>query len=264
MIHEAPHFKPLSNRVSPDLLGRDDVQLKRRPFLIDSTELYFPERLNPEVNPDFPKIFVLDRVGDDSSSLIRATRGLIDANLPRYGCLVIRGLPLRGNTICVDETQSDLSFSELLHQMDYKLTRYVGGVTARKESDFMVYPASDEDPQVCMDLHQDNTYWLEPPKQLFFYYEQPAEKGGLNPLLDVREYLKKIPKDIVAKFESLGVRYENYYPDQSVEFLPDFLARADAGDGYVVVNAGQCDSRRHDALDVDPAAVVEGEVIRSC
>jgi hypothetical protein len=222
MAHEAPYFKPLATRVAPDLLDRDDVQLKQRPFLIDSAERYFPERLNPEVTPDFPKIFILARVGSDTSSLVRATRELVDENLPKYGCLVIRGLPLSGNTTCVDESQIGVSFSEFLHQMEYKLTRYVGGVTARQEADFMVYPASEEDPRVCMDLHQDNTYWPEPPHQLFFYYEQPAAKGGLNPLLDVREYLKKIPKEIVARFESLGVRYENYYPDQSVEsrFVP--------------------------------------------
>jgi alpha-ketoglutarate-dependent taurine dioxygenase len=222
MTYEAPKFCPSPILNVPDLLNSDDVQLKKRPFLIDSRESYFPERLNPEVNPDLPKVFLLDRAECDSAALIKATRALIDTHLPTYGCLVIRGLALAGQDDGSSGTQSALSFSDLLQQLGYQLTRYVGGVTAREQSALMVYPASDEDSRVCMDLHQDNTYWPEPPQQLFFYYEQPAEIGGLNPLLDVREYLNKIPADIVAKFESLGVRYESYYPDQSREsrFVP--------------------------------------------
>lgn len=222
MTYDAPkfHSRPTSN--TPEFLSSGDVQLKNRPFLIDSREPYFPERLNPEVNPDLPKVFLLEQAEGDSAALIKATRELIDAQLPTYGCMVIRGLTLVGKGDGSSGTHTKLSFSELLQQLGYQLTRYVGGVTAREQSGFMVYPASDEDSRVCMDLHQDNTYWSTPPQQLFFYYEQPAEVGGLNPLLDVREYLGKIPADIVEKFESLGVRYESYYPDQSREsrFVP--------------------------------------------
>ncbi len=222
MTHEAPNFRPSLPLNTPDLLSSGDVQLKKRPFLIDSREPYFPERLNPKVNPDFPKFFHLDPSECDSAALIKATRALIDTHLPAYGCLVIRGLPLEGQSADNRDQEKAFSFSGLLQQLGYQLTRYVGGVTAREQSGLMVYPASDEDSRVCMDLHQDNTYWSEPPKQLFFYYEQPAAVGGLNPLLDVREYLSKIPADIVSKFENLGVRYESYYPDQSRDsrFVP--------------------------------------------
>ena len=222
MTYEAPKFRPSPTLNTPELLSDEDVQLKNRAFLIDSREAYFPERLSPEVNPDLPKIFHLDQVKSDSAALIKATRALIDAHLPTYGSLVIRGLPLEGQDHGISDGQNDVSFSELLQQLGYQLTRYVGGVTQREQSGFMVYPASGEDPRVCMDLHQDNTYWPKPPQQLFFYYEHPAEIGGLNPLLDMREYLSKIPSDIAAKFESLGVRYENYYPDQSQDsrFVP--------------------------------------------
>lgn len=99
------------------------------------------------------------------------------------------------------------TFSELLLAMKINLTKYVGGVTSRAEAEPMVYPASEENPAVCMDLHQDNTYWPVPPKKLFFYYEQVAKSGGLNPLLDMRAYLRSIPLDIVAKFESLGTSF---------------------------------------------------------
>jgi len=215
MSIEAPYFRPNTSLNTPEILAETDLQLKNRPFLIDSKQSYFPQGINREVNPDFPKFFHLDRPECDSVALIKATRELIDSQLPNYGCLLIRGLPLVGET--GSDSQQALSFSELLQQLGYRMTRYVGGVTAREQSSFMVYPASEEDPRVCMDLHQDNTYWPEPPKQLFFYYEQPAQIGGLNPLLDVREYLRKIPADIVATFERCGVRYESYYPDQSQE-----------------------------------------------
>ena len=73
------------------------------------------------------------------------------------------------------------SFSTLLTDMGFNLTRYVGGVTHRFETAPLVYPASNEDPQVSMDLHQDNVYWPSPPAKLFFYYEQPAAAGGTVP-----------------------------------------------------------------------------------
>lgn len=222
MIFNKPNFYPSPTLNTREFLSDDDVQLKNRPFLIDSREPYFPERLNPEVNPDLPKVFLLDRAETELVALVKATRELIDTHLPSYGCMVIRGLPLASQAKDGSDSQSTLSFSELLQQLGYQLTRYVGGVTARESSGFMVYPASDEDSRVSMDLHQDNTYWKDPPRQLFFYYEQPAALGGLNPLLDVREYLRLIPDDIVEKFERLGVRYENYYPDQSRDsrFVP--------------------------------------------
>jgi len=196
--------------------------LTKRPFLIDSKEPYFPHSLNPEVNPNFPKVFHLEQSQYDSAALIKTTRALIDTHLPSYGCLVIRGLPLQGQLAGNREPEKAFAFSSLLQQLGYQLTRYIGGITARKQSGVMVYPASEEDSRVCMDLHQDNTYWLQPPKQLFFYYEQPAKVGGLNPLLDMREYLSKIPTDIVSKFENLGIRYESYYPDKSRDsrFVP--------------------------------------------
>jgi hypothetical protein len=34
----------------------EDTILKNRPFLVDSTEDYFPERLNSTVDDDFPKV----------------------------------------------------------------------------------------------------------------------------------------------------------------------------------------------------------------
>jgi len=86
-----------------------------------------------------------------------------------------------------------------------------------------VYPASDENPQVCMDLHQDNTYWPVQPAKLLFLYEKPADVGGLNPLLDVRRYLRALREaatddallqEGLDRLEREGVRYENWYPDK--------------------------------------------------
>lgn len=230
-----------------DMISPEDSHIKNRPYLIDSKEEYFPESLKTccQGGTPFVKLFQLRQqaaaaaacaaAGDDGApgvcsqgsptsmgaqlkELGQQTRALLQGELHKHGVIVLRGLPLPRQ----DANSSDVlgTYSEFLHATGYKLTKYVGGVTARQESEPMVYPASDEDPAVSMDLHQDNTYWPVPPAKLLFYYERPASVGGLNPLLDMKEYATlaqaRFP-DIVAKFATLGVRYENYYPDASVD-----------------------------------------------
>lgn len=246
--------KPTLQNFAPE-----DLQLKGRPFLVDSEEPYFPERINAsrDKNDLFLRVFhVLDKntgeppqlvdlpeaaeqepLAEDAgrpnknpppktagknestncwSPLAQATRSFLDAHLHRHGAAILRNLPL----------QNGQTFSDFLLQTGFALTEYVGGVTQRPQTAKMVYPASDEDPTVCMDLHQDNTYWPKPPAKLLFFYEKPAERGGLNPLLDMRKYQQKLAEELasdqelksaVEKFESLGIRYENWYPDQGYD-----------------------------------------------
>ena len=187
---------------------------------MDSEADYFPERLNHSIDPDFPKVFTWDSTCP-SPTIGRVTRELVDAELHRCGALVLRGLPLRRRSAPPAapslENAYQASFSEFLHSTGYRLTKYVGGVTLRPEAEPMIYPASEEDCRVCMDLHQDNTYWPHPPRKLFFYYEEPAKVGGLNPLLDMRSFMTRIPASVVHKLEQLGVRYDSFYPDAAVD-----------------------------------------------
>jgi len=204
----------LFRRIHPDPIDSVlDSRLRDRPFLIDASEDYFPDHVS-SVDRDFPGFF---KARDDMNDMgleevARSVRSFIDAELTTYGCLVLRGLPLSNAG----------SFSQLLHAMGYNVTRYIGGVTHRSEEAPMVYPASSEDCEVSMDLHQDNTYWPVQPEKLFFFYEQPAAAGGLNPVLDMYRYIKSVPPEIVDKFERLQIQYHNFYPDASSDdrFVP--------------------------------------------
>ena len=139
---------------APSVVGINDARLCGRPYLIDSNEPYFPQTLNPEIDSDFPKVFCLRSGAAESAG--PAAKRLVDAELSNYGALVLRGLPLARD----GAPQACMSFSNFLFSTGYDLTKYVGGVTIRPETDPMVYPASDEDPHVCMDLHQDSTHYL--------------------------------------------------------------------------------------------------------
>jgi hypothetical protein len=49
-------------------------------------------------------------------------------------------------------------------------------------------------------------------------FSEPAKVGGLNPLLNMRSFITSLYEEapgIVRSFESLGVRYEFFYPDAS-------------------------------------------------
>ena len=232
-FYSTKHFETISPKECGSVkLDKDLTKLKGHKFLIDSNEKYFPQFMNRDVDPEFPKVFIWKREDYTLESIAEAVRSLIDENLHLYGAMVIRGIGIQNgdedlNGSCNNSTNKDtsttsFSFSTLLRSLGYQLTKYVGGVTVRKEADGqpMIYPASEEDPEVCMDLHQDNVYWATPPAKLFFYYEKVAHKGGLNPLLDMRGYEKALTQlednigvKIIDQFESKGVRYENFYPD---------------------------------------------------
>lgn len=43
-----------------------------------------------------------------------------------------------------------------------------------------------------------------------FYYPQPAE-DGVNNMIDGRQFLKSLDKDLVDKFEKTKIQYLHYY-----------------------------------------------------
>jgi len=234
-----------------------DLILRDRPFLIDSGEDWFPQRLRAAGKPlagdthdveHFPAIFNVEQrlMEDEHASSMKLTedpcdgddlrlsawaevcRCFLDDNLAKFGAIVLRGVPFArsGNHLAEEDT---FTFPDFLRATRYKMTPYVGGVTQRiqQNSDQVpVYPASDENPKVCMDLHQDNTYWPVQPAKLLFLYEKPADIGGLNPLLDMRVYLsalQEVARDDpvlqqgLDRLEREGMRYENWYPDRKFD-----------------------------------------------
>lgn len=174
---------------APVALPASDTALRGRQYLIGSDGADFPLALPAHTDPSFPKVF--EYAGDETAGIAgvaAGVRAVIDAQLPRWGALVLRGVPLRGVGSAVGPSPpGGFTFSELLGATGLELTKYIGGVTTRDEAEPMVYPASEENPLVCMDLHQDNVYWPRPPQKLIFFYEQVARSGGLNPLLDMRQ-----------------------------------------------------------------------------
>lgn len=184
-----------------------ELELDGRAYLAGSTgegvvggaDERFPRHIAAS-SGDFPAFYRFD-AGEALEPA--ALRSFIDAELDNEGCMLLRGLP----------AADAASFSKLLRSLGYRLTGYVGGVTNRTEIYPLIYPASDEDAGVSMDLHQDNTYWRVQPAKLFFFYERPAARGGLNPLLSVRELATRLPRPFVEELERRRLRYVSFFPD---------------------------------------------------
>mmetsp|Transcript_43023 Transcript_43023/g.85201 ORF Transcript_43023/g.85201 Transcript_43023/m.85201 type:complete len:503 (-) Transcript_43023:260-1768(-) len=238
-------------------IPESDLILRDRPFLIDAGEDWFPQRLRAAGAPlagqthdteDFPAMFHVEEslIQDEHASITtcddaiceavrprlsawaEACRWFLDDNLTKFGAIVLRGLPFAPSS-CYTSEEEMLVFPDFLRATRYKMTSYVGGVTQRmqqNDDEVPVYPASDENSKVCMDLHQDNTYWPVQPAKLLFLYEKPADVGGLNPLLDMRMYLRALReaarddaflREGLDRLEREGVRYENWYPDKQFD-----------------------------------------------
>lgn len=201
-------FKVFHQSLEDDPWSR---QIQGRPYLAGSNDTSLPALVKSSGDGSFPRLLSLDQceyiTGMDVSSLALSVRELLDSELLKYGAVVLRNLPLF----------DPKSFSDFIAALGWSLKPYIGGVTSREEVAPCIYAASDEDSSVSMDLHQDNTYWPRPPTKLFFYYEQPAAIGGLNPLLDMRAFISKLPQNIVDEFETRLVRYQSFYPHRSVD-----------------------------------------------
>ncbi|XP_077985163.1 dapdiamide synthesis protein DdaC-like [Glandiceps talaboti] len=130
-------------------------------------------------------------------------RAMIDEKLHIYGTILFRGLPLNG----VD------NFSRFVKALRYKNKLYIGGSGQRHEVDELVYTAADNEPPVyTIEPHNEMAYHNDPPMKLLFYCDHPATPGhgGESVVADVRDILPKLNKEVVDKFERLGVRYHNY------------------------------------------------------
>jgi len=114
---------------------------------------------------EFPAIFQYTGTGDAGKSG-QDLSAFIESDLHRFGAAVIKGLPV----------DSAMDFSKFLHGTGANFRDYVGGVTKRHEAAPKVFLASGEDPAICMEPHNDNTYWTNMTLRIVLYSKIPPWK----------------------------------------------------------------------------------------
>ncbi|XP_002735575.1 dapdiamide synthesis protein DdaC-like [Saccoglossus kowalevskii] len=161
----------------------------------------------PRVN--FPVIYTPSRkedlgAGDPVLNWVSVARDLLDTNLPRYGAIILRGLPI----------DSPHAFSKFMCELGYQFMTYEGGTAVRQSVEKNVFTASGHPPSVCIEPHNEMAYSHRFPSKIFLFCEIPPLPGcgGESVVVDIRDIKSKLSHDLLDKFRRLKVRYYHHFP----------------------------------------------------
>lgn len=150
-VQESNHVGPQLITLTPaEIQPTTPSRLAGKKFLPGSTGEGFPEVLSPPTDT-FPHAVKIENSGLDSmEDCVISCRRYLDENLPNYGAILLRNLPLK--------TAAD--FSNLSQGLGYKGMTYVGGAVEREEVDNSsgTYTASDEPPQAVIEFHNEMAF----------------------------------------------------------------------------------------------------------
>jgi len=123
--------------------------------------------------------------------------------LRRHGAILFRGFGLQG--------LADFEAVVEAHYGD-EVSVNVGGLSPRGTiKQDKIYESTRFPAHLRLHQHNEYSHMEHPPRDLFFYCDQPAAEGGETPLADSRRILAEIPAEIRSEFEKRGVRYRRHY-----------------------------------------------------
>ena len=179
------------------------VPVRNREFLAGSGHDDFPPSV-PDAGDMIPAL-AAEHVDGPPAVLAAATREVIDATLPEFGGLLLRGLPLTGKA----------AFEQLVEGLGYEPMGYQGGIAVRKNNSGVALNASEEDGRITLSPHNEMAYLSRYPRRIFFFCESEASEGGEVPVNDIRETVKIIPEHVQKEFRARGIRYHRNLPRTS-------------------------------------------------
>lgn len=210
--------------------------------------------------PGLPKAYSVRQGGMHTiSEWATICREMIDNQLPKYGALLFRGLPLNNGN----------QFSSFVRELGLTPKGYEGGAGYRPsfDSDAVTFISTIVNKAHHIEPHNDMSYLPDFPKkvrkmfmikiaiftfnfasdfdqfcscprtcpchcpclilvsvssQVFFYCDIPAGEGcgGLTPVTLGTEVLKNLDSNVVEKFEEKQVRYWHCLPTEGNGYLP--------------------------------------------
>jgi alpha-ketoglutarate-dependent taurine dioxygenase len=125
-----------------------------------------------------------------------------EEQLHRAGAILFRGFKA---------LRSAENFAAVAQRMAPEILDYAGGTTPRSAVTGKIVTSTDAPRHVVIGLHQEMSY-LAPtpdfpdptPDKVMFFCETAPGGGGQTPIADMRAVLKKLPSDLVERFEQRG------------------------------------------------------------
>ncbi|WP_338743674.1 TauD/TfdA family dioxygenase [Actinomadura luteofluorescens] len=138
---------------------------------------------------------------EDARAWLTERRGAFRAALARYGCLLVRGLPIA----------SVHDFAGARDVLLDQRVSYREKATPRSDYGEGVLSSTDLPSAQVIRLHNENSYTLDFPGVLLFGCLVAPEEGGATTVADTREVLARIPAELADRCRRLGwVLARNY------------------------------------------------------
>lgn len=129
----------------------------------------------------------------------------IEAHLACVGGVLLRGFDM----------PSVEAFRAFAAAFGHPLLSYEFGSTPRSDVGGGIYTSTEYPAHQSIPLHNEQAYTREWPMKIWFHCVTAAPEGGETPIADSRAIYRKMPDDILRRFEP-GVRYVRNYGDFDV------------------------------------------------
>ena len=180
--------------VSGGPLSRKLGDIRRKAVSFDNVPLVKSRPLSPD--SDFIRVY--EPVSDDVDlvSWMGTNRQEIEADLQKYGALLLRGFPVKSVTDFEEATQA--FYGEL----------YGGyGDLPRAGASEKIYKSTPYPPDKAILYHNESSHLDSWPMKIGFSCVQKAPVGGATPLLDCREVCHRLDPAVFATFAEKGIMY---------------------------------------------------------
>jgi alpha-ketoglutarate-dependent taurine dioxygenase len=159
--------------------------------------------VRPQDEATLPVVFRAAADGLDLARWAEQNRALIDSSLLACGALLFRGFGL----------DSLADFERFVRVVSGELIEYHERSSPRSEMGRNIYTSTDAPAHQSIFLHNENSYQHRWPLKIFLFCRAPARQGGETPLADCRKVLRRIPPQIIARFEERQVMYLRNFGD---------------------------------------------------
>jgi alpha-ketoglutarate-dependent taurine dioxygenase len=175
--------------------------IKRKVIRVDSDELVRTREMYPgQLLP----LVVEPLMGEMNLALwIASHRDWINERVRRHGGILFRGFPV----------QDLKQFEAIVLALSGELAEYTYRSTPRTRIESRIYTSTEYPAHQTIPMHNENSYASHWPMKIWFFCEQPADKGGQTPIADSRTVLQRIPPEIRERFAAKKVMYVRNYCD---------------------------------------------------
>lgn len=151
-----------------------------------------------------------DEMVTEPRAAARELKRALDRLLPEHGVVMVYGL----ESVLRDATSFSLFMESI--KSEYECTNFMEG-RSMTSHDVAAYvrTGSDDHPAYTIEPHNEyNVAAKNRPRKLFLMCNVEPTDGGEWVISDATRIRDELPKNVLAKFAELGVRYEIHYPNR--------------------------------------------------